>query len=207
MRPRDHGVIVQVSSRCVSQRPAPVGLLRRQARRRRVHRIAARRAAPRAQQRPGVRRRPADDEHAAVRLGQEPAAPAASTGPACLPTRGRRQGDLPRRPPRSTPDGGRRAPRRAAARQPGWGLRRSAARATTGTTRRGSWASRPIRRGPRTLWAPVRGDHGAHGRFGERARSHSVQLWADMNRSFVALAAATLAAGVWIGVRTLRRRV
>jgi hypothetical protein len=60
---------------------------------------------------------------------------------------------------------------------------------------------------PSNLWAPVRGDHGAHGRFDERARAHSVRLWAAMHRGFLALAATTLAAGVWIGVRTLRRGV
>src|SRR5436305_3100596 len=31
------------------------------------------------------------------------------------------------------------------------------------------------------LWKPVSGDHGAHGRFDDRARKHSWELWARMN--------------------------
>jgi NAD(P)-dependent dehydrogenase (short-subunit alcohol dehydrogenase family) len=40
------------------------------------------------------------------------------------------------------------------------------------------------------LWEPVQGDHGAHGTFDERARSHSVHLWISMHRGWLALAAA-----------------
>ena len=68
-------------------------------------------------------------------------------------------------------------------------------------------AELPELRRPSNLWAPVRGDHGAHGRFGERARSHSFGLWADMHRGFLAVAAAAFAATVWMGVRSLRTRV
>jgi hypothetical protein len=43
------------------------------------------------------------------------------------------------------------------------------------------------------LWEPVPGDHGAHGTFGERATASSPQLWASMNRNWLALAGAGLA--------------
>src|SRR5256886_3569349 len=38
------------------------------------------------------------------------------------------------------------------------------------------------------LWSPVPGDHGAHGTFDERASDSSPQLWANMNRRWLALA-------------------
>ena len=41
---------------------------------------------------------------------------------------------------------------------------------------------------PDNLWEPVPGDHGAHGRFDDRARSSSWQLWADMHRGWLAAA-------------------
>ena len=43
---------------------------------------------------------------------------------------------------------------------------------------------------PNNLWEPVPGDHGAHGIFDERASSSSPQLWANMNRGWLALAGA-----------------
>jgi short-subunit dehydrogenase len=60
-------------------------------------------------------------------------------------------------------------------------------------------------RRPSNLWSPVRGDHGAHGRFNEIARPHSVRLWATINRGLVSLATAVVAAGTWYGLRALRR--
>jgi short-subunit dehydrogenase len=42
---------------------------------------------------------------------------------------------------------------------------------------------------PNNLWQPLRGDHGAHGRFGERARTRSAQLWIAMHRGALALVA------------------
>ena len=39
------------------------------------------------------------------------------------------------------------------------------------------------------LWAPVPGDHGAHGDFDRRAHSWSWQLWASMHRRWLALGA------------------
>lgn len=44
---------------------------------------------------------------------------------------------------------------------------------------------------PDNLFAPVAGDHGAHGRFDSRARQHSWQLWASEHR--VALASTVMA--------------
>ena len=53
------------------------------------------------------------------------------------------------------------------------------------------------------LYAPVAGDHGAHGRFDARSRPGSGQLWLDMHRaSLLAGAAALVAAGLM-----LRRRL
>ena len=46
---------------------------------------------------------------------------------------------------------------------------------------------------PDNLWQPVRGDHGAHGRFDSLARSSSWQLWADMHRGWLAAAGGCLA--------------
>jgi NADP-dependent 3-hydroxy acid dehydrogenase YdfG len=43
------------------------------------------------------------------------------------------------------------------------------------------------------LTAPLPGDHGAHGRFDDRARTHSPQLWATAHRPWLAAATAGLA--------------
>ena len=48
---------------------------------------------------------------------------------------------------------------------------------------------------PNNLWEPVAGDHGAHGSFDDRARDHSLELWAETNWKWVlAAAVGTLAA-------------
>ena len=47
------------------------------------------------------------------------------------------------------------------------------------------------------LWAPVPGDHGAHGDFDERARAHSWQLWATTHRGWLFLAGAGLVGALW----------
>lgn len=49
----------------------------------------------------------------------------------------------------------------------------------------------PLRRD--NLWEPVPGDHGAHGRFDSRATARSPQLWANINRNWLAIAGAGLA--------------
>src|SRR2546421_399448 len=43
------------------------------------------------------------------------------------------------------------------------------------------------------LWEPVPGDHGGHGEFDERASATSPQLWANVNRNWLAIAGAGLA--------------
>lgn len=39
---------------------------------------------------------------------------------------------------------------------------------------------------PNNLWEPLPGDHGAHGRFDNRATNHSVQWWLTKNRGWIA---------------------
>lgn len=53
---------------------------------------------------------------------------------------------------------------------------------------------------PNNLWHPVPGDHGAHGSFDDRARSFSVELWAEMYRKWIALAAGGLLLGLAVKV-------
>jgi NAD(P)-dependent dehydrogenase (short-subunit alcohol dehydrogenase family) len=55
---------------------------------------------------------------------------------------------------------------------------------------------------PDNLFAPVPGDHGAHGRFGRKARTRSPLLWASAHRA--ALAAGALA-GLAVAALGLRR--
>lgn len=57
---------------------------------------------------------------------------------------------------------------------------------------------------PHNLWEPVPGDHGAHGRFDDRAQGFSPQLWATTHRSWIASGAAALAAG--LAAVAIRRR-
>jgi hypothetical protein len=47
---------------------------------------------------------------------------------------------------------------------------------------------------PHNLWTPLPGDHGAHGRFGDRARAKSFQWWLTTNRTWLAWAGAGLVA-------------
>ena len=59
------------------------------------------------------------------------------------------------------------------------------------------------------LWAPVPGDHGAHGSFDDRAASWTLQLWLSLHRRQLALAAGSAlaaAAGAWAAGRVRRRR-
>lgn len=58
---------------------------------------------------------------------------------------------------------------------------------------------------PHNLWQPVSGDHGAHGRFDDRARPWSAQLWANMHRSTV-LGAGALGAAAALVVSMAARR-
>ncbi|MCZ2075888.1 MAG: SDR family oxidoreductase [Bryobacterales bacterium] len=63
-------------------------------------------------------------------------------------------------------------------------------------------ADQPVKDGrPDNLWAPVAGDHGAHGRFDERARARSWQFWASTHR---ALAFAGAGAGLALALYAQR---
>ncbi len=59
---------------------------------------------------------------------------------------------------------------------------------------------------PHNLWEPADAeqDHGAHGRFGEEARTWSPQLWATTHRDWLALAGASAAA--LVGAVIARRK-
>src|SRR6185312_9958010 len=46
---------------------------------------------------------------------------------------------------------------------------------------------------PNNLYEPLPGDHGAHGRFDQRAHATSQQWWFTKNRGWLALAGAGLA--------------
>jgi NAD(P)-dependent dehydrogenase (short-subunit alcohol dehydrogenase family) len=64
---------------------------------------------------------------------------------------------------------------------------------------------------PANLWEPVDGpdghDHGAHGRFDDRATSRSPQLWASRHHGLIGSALAALgAAGAAVGTAALLRR-
>jgi NAD(P)-dependent dehydrogenase (short-subunit alcohol dehydrogenase family) len=59
-------------------------------------------------------------------------------------------------------------------------------------------------RQPSNLWAPVRGDHGAHGRFDSDARKGNLQLWAAMHKRVVSAGVAALVAMSWLGFRWAR---
>jgi len=54
------------------------------------------------------------------------------------------------------------------------------------------------------LWEPVPGDAGAHGDFGDRSASFSLQLWLNMNRDWVV--AGLAAVGLWLAAARLGRR-
>lgn len=52
---------------------------------------------------------------------------------------------------------------------------------------------------PDNLWQPLPGDHGAHGRFGDRSIQFSLQTWMNRHREFAAaaLGSVALAWGAW----------
>ena len=60
---------------------------------------------------------------------------------------------------------------------------------------------------PDNLYEPVAGDPGAHGRFDDRARAFSPQLWTDMHRNWIAagLCVGLVAAGSGIFLANRRR--
>jgi NAD(P)-dependent dehydrogenase (short-subunit alcohol dehydrogenase family) len=50
---------------------------------------------------------------------------------------------------------------------------------------------------PDNLWNAVPGDHGAHGEFDARAAGHSLQLWLDTHRVWLAVAGLGAVAGIY----------
>jgi NAD(P)-dependent dehydrogenase (short-subunit alcohol dehydrogenase family) len=52
---------------------------------------------------------------------------------------------------------------------------------------------------PNNLWEPVPGDHGAHGRFDDRARPRSYEVWLSRYRNWIAAALCT-AAGAYLAL-------
>jgi short-subunit dehydrogenase len=63
----------------------------------------------------------------------------------------------------------------------------------------------PARDRPDNLWEPVPGDWAAHGRFSDRARDFSTELWVRTHRELLAVGAAG-ALGVLLGAFTGRHR-
>ena len=67
---------------------------------------------------------------------------------------------------------------------------------------------REDRHRPNNLWEPVDAerDHGSHGAFDERSRNFSFQLWANLNRGWIALGLCVLAGAIFGGL-VVRGRV
>jgi hypothetical protein len=57
---------------------------------------------------------------------------------------------------------------------------------------------------PDNLWGPAPGQYGAHGRFDDRAKDHSVELWMAKHRPWLQLAGAAVA-GVALATLTGKR--
>ena len=58
---------------------------------------------------------------------------------------------------------------------------------------------------PHNLWQPVPGDHGAHGNFDDRARSLSLELWAETHPAWFAAAGLGVAAAVYALLKNTRQ--
>jgi NAD(P)-dependent dehydrogenase (short-subunit alcohol dehydrogenase family) len=54
------------------------------------------------------------------------------------------------------------------------------------------------------LWAPVPGDHGAHGRYDDRSRRFSLQTWASLRRGWIALGVGCLGGLLLAALRSRR---
>jgi short-subunit dehydrogenase len=59
----------------------------------------------------------------------------------------------------------------------------------------GQQTNEPLGDRPDNLYAPLPGDAGAHGTFGDRAKKHSLQLWMNLNRGPLLAAFAGLVGG------------
>ncbi len=57
---------------------------------------------------------------------------------------------------------------------------------------------------PDNLYSPVPGDHGAHGRFTDRSRTFSPQLWANLHRKAIAAGTAATAVAAFVALRVAR---
>jgi NADP-dependent 3-hydroxy acid dehydrogenase YdfG len=55
---------------------------------------------------------------------------------------------------------------------------------------------------PNNLFEPVSGDHGAHGRFGDRSHPRSYELWASRYRNWIAAALCTVAGAGYVALRS-----
>ena len=173
MLPRDRGIDRPGRLGAgLPRHPAPVGLLRGQARDPGLLRLAPLRADPRRQPRPADDGADAGAEHAAVRLGQEPAAAQGAAGAADLPARGRRRGDRlggRPRPPRDRWSAGRPSRRSSATRSPRAGSTHYLAR-TGYDAQKTDEPEDPDR--PDNLWEPV-------ARRPRRARDASTTVASD----------------------------
>ncbi len=58
---------------------------------------------------------------------------------------------------------------------------------------------------PNNLWESVSGDYGAHGRFDDRAKDASIELWLRMHRAWLAAGVAVVVAGAAIGAMAWHR--
>jgi hypothetical protein len=58
---------------------------------------------------------------------------------------------------------------------------------------------------PNNLFEPVPGDHGAHGRFGDRAQSRSYESWVSRYRNWIAAALFTVAGTGYAALRSRER--
>ena len=52
------------------------------------------------------------------------------------------------------------------------------------------------------LWEPVPGDHGAHGRFGDRSHPRSYELWATRYRNWIAAGLCTVAGAAYFALHS-----
>ena len=136
----------------------------------------------------------AGDEYAAVRLGEEPAAPAAPTGAAIYQ-------------PEVGADAVHHAVRHDVGREflVSW----STIKAVVGEKLVPAYIDRDLGRSgyaaeetrtpaepdrPDNLWHPVSGDFAAHGRFDDRSRASSVELWVAKRKPWLTLGAAMVGA-------------
>jgi hypothetical protein len=58
---------------------------------------------------------------------------------------------------------------------------------------------------PNNLFAPVPGDQGAHGRFGDRAHPRSYELWVSRYRNWIAAALCTAAGTAYATLRSRKQ--